>query len=305
LEPTPLKVSNCWLTDTHPPVPTTQCDEGKPTCERCKRSGRECLGYRAEFDRVHRDQTRSTLRRMMRPAAAAAAAAAATAAPASLLRRAQRGPPAAAPPTAQTTNLIFIQENPSSFSSPSSSSSASPAARACHLPSPDRSPSPPRLSAAIGVPLVQRAACHFAANFILVPRAARSSTGGGSRRPSGGGGFMDYLVPLIDTALPGTPLRLAFDACAYALLANRATAAHVDLGKLALREHTLALGQTHKALGRPGTADSDETLAAVLLMRLYEVCCFLPSLKLCFDFFPEMRLTGRMGSWAAWCDIAC
>lgn len=50
------------LTDPFPP--SSQCDEGKPTCKQCAKSKRECAGYRNEFEIVHRDQTKSTVRRM-------------------------------------------------------------------------------------------------------------------------------------------------------------------------------------------------------------------------------------------------
>ncbi|KAK0723254.1 hypothetical protein B0T26DRAFT_256947 [Lasiosphaeria miniovina] len=46
-----------------------KCDEGKPTCQRCAKSRRECGGYRPEFEIVHRDQTRSTVRRVQHRAA--------------------------------------------------------------------------------------------------------------------------------------------------------------------------------------------------------------------------------------------
>jgi hypothetical protein len=81
---------------------------------------------------------------------------------------------------------------------------------------------------------------------------------------------MEYLVPLMD-AKQGTALRYAFNACAFALLGNRARADGVDLAQLSLKEHTLALAQTHKELGHPATASADSTLAAVLLLSLYEV----------------------------------
>ncbi|KAK4164966.1 putative transcriptional regulatory protein [Cladorrhinum sp. PSN259] len=43
-----------------------KCDEGKPTCQRCAKSKRECGGYRPEFDIVHRDQTSSTVQKATR-----------------------------------------------------------------------------------------------------------------------------------------------------------------------------------------------------------------------------------------------
>ncbi|KAL2133441.1 hypothetical protein VTI74DRAFT_2327 [Chaetomium olivicolor] len=117
------------------------------------------------------------------------------------------------------------------------------------------SPSP---EATLTVPLVNRAWCHFASNFILMPLGVAPH------------GFMDYLVPLMESDRPGSALHHAFYACAFALLGNRARADGVDLGQLSLKEHTLALAQTHKALGDPVAVTADSTLAAVLMLCLYE-----------------------------------
>lgn len=82
---------------------------------------------------------------------------------------------------------------------------------------------------------------------------------------------MQYLVPLMEAEPPDSALQHAFNACAFALLSNRARADGVNLANLSLKEHTLALAQTHKALGKPALASTDSTLAAVLLLCLYEV----------------------------------
>ncbi|KAK4243702.1 hypothetical protein C7999DRAFT_44529 [Corynascus novoguineensis] len=122
-----------------------------------------------------------------------------------------------------------------------------------------QSPSPPPQSA-LTIPLAHRASCYFASNFILVPAGIASH------------GFMEYLVPLMEAEPPESALRYAFNACAFALLGNRARADGVDLAQLSLKEHTLALAQTHKALGHPALANTDSTLAAILLLSLYEMC---------------------------------
>ncbi|KAL2184774.1 hypothetical protein L209DRAFT_755631 [Thermothelomyces heterothallicus CBS 203.75] len=116
----------------------------------------------------------------------------------------------------------------------------------------------PSPQSALTIPLAHRASCHFASNFILVA-AGRVAHG-----------FMEYLVPLMDAEPPESALRYAFNACAFALLGNRARADGVDLAQLSLREHTLALAQTHKALGHPALASTDSTLAAILMLSLYE-----------------------------------
>ncbi|KAK3321233.1 hypothetical protein B0T19DRAFT_262254 [Cercophora scortea] len=194
-----------------------KCDEAKPTCKRCEKSKRECLGYRPEFEIVHRDQTRSTVRRMRRAVSQ---------------QRQQE----------QQYYLLTPSHSPPPQLFQSSS-------RQTQSPSPVPAPT---------IPIGQRAACHFASNFILVPLDSHAQ------------GFMDYLVPLLDAEPPGSALSYAFNSCAFALLGNRSRADNMDLAKRSLKEHTLALARTHAALGDPATATTDATLAAVLMLCLYE-----------------------------------
>ncbi|KAK3392217.1 hypothetical protein B0T20DRAFT_50313 [Sordaria brevicollis] len=205
-----------------------KCDEGKPTCNQCAKSKRECAGYRNEFEIVHRDQTKSTVRRMNKA-----------------LNQSR-----SAPSTSNTVATTSTTTTPPKESSPPS-----------HLPSPRPSPTrqqTPDPIATLTVPLTQRAACYFAANFLYVPLGQMPH------------GFMDYLVPLIDAEPPDSSLRSAFNACAIAAFGNREKANSLNLANVSLREHTLALAKTHAALGNPATANSDRTLATVLLLGLYE-----------------------------------
>ncbi|KAK4187572.1 putative transcriptional regulatory protein [Podospora australis] len=205
-----------------------QCDEGKPTCQRCEKSKRECGGYRPEFELVHRDQTKSMVRRLRKGQQATAGAASSS--------EGQVVQERINSPSTVTQSIIFVLEEPETWRRRSSS------------------PSP-----VLTVPLAQRASCYFASNFILVPAQATAPNG-----------FMEYLIPLIETEPAGSPLRYAFNACAFALLGNRAKADNVDLGELSLKEHTLALGETHKALGKGSATNANSVLAAVLLLTLYE-----------------------------------
>ncbi|KAK0670874.1 putative transcriptional regulatory protein [Cercophora samala] len=132
--------------------------------------------------------------------------------------------------------LVFVQEEPQSWGRDSSS------------------PSP-----VLTVPLAQRASCYFASNFILVPLTERTPHG-----------FMEYLIPLIESEPVESSLRYAFNACAFALLNHHNRSDSIDLAQLSLKEHTLALGETYKALGHPIKATAHATLATVLLLSLYE-----------------------------------
>lgn len=108
------------------------------------------------------------------------------------------------------------------------------------------------------VPLDQQAECHFVANWVLLPRQQ-----GGTR------GFMEHLMPLLKTQSHCYHFRLAFDACALASLNNRVGTGH-DFEKESLGLYTKALSSTFAALKDPVQATADTTLAAILLLGLYE-----------------------------------
>lgn len=159
-----------------------------------------------------------------------------------------------------TPTIIFVPGEPPELPSPRAHHGFQQQSQQRRLPQ-DEQP-----SSILTVPVAQRAACYFASNFILVPLGQTTH------------GFMEYLVPLIDSEPPDSGLRSAFNACAFALLGNRAKADSVNLLELSLREHTLALKRTHTALGNPATANSDATLATVLMLCIYEVGIFAPTI---------------------------
>lgn len=111
---------------------------------------------------------------------------------------------------------------------------------------------------ALGIATEQHAACHFVSNFILVPRV-------GDAR-----GFNDHLIPLIRSEPSNSHLMHAFNACALASMANRLTSDSIDLSERALSEYTKALATTHAAIQDTDRSKSDSTLAAVLLLGLFE-----------------------------------
>ena len=114
---------------------------------------------------------------------------------------------------------------------------------------------------ALNVSTEEQASCHFLSNYVLVPR-----DGGGTR------GYMEFIVPLMNLKSGNAHLRQAFTACAMASLGNRANAYGSKLSSDALIEYTKALQSTHAALKDPVQSLSDSTLAAVLMLGLFEVC---------------------------------
>ncbi|PSR85470.1 hypothetical protein BD289DRAFT_482697 [Coniella lustricola] len=240
-----------------------KCDETKPACTQCTKTRRTCPGYKDNFDLIFHNETKSIERRAQKAGSRKGSAA-----------------PAVANTTPSTTiDAQFLtvsssgdREGKRRDSSGSSSGSggstvgSSPTASSvidgtlsplerlallspsgevtlCQLPS---------------VPTDQLARCHFLSNFILVPRQ-------GSTR-----GFMDYLLPLIQKERSSSHFQCAFNACSLAHLGNRVRSEAKDLPNLALNEYTKALATTHTALQDPVLSETDGTLAAVLLLGLYE-----------------------------------
>lgn len=109
----------------------------------------------------------------------------------------------------------------------------------------------------LSVSVEHQASCRFVSNFILEPRD-------GSAR-----GFMDFVIPLLRQE-PQGHLRYAFNACSIAFLNNRGGVGG-RFSDRALHEYTKALNGTNAALRNPETQLADSTLAAVLLLGLFEV----------------------------------
>lgn len=125
------------------------------------------------------------------------------------------------------------------------------------LPDAIKSPMQQAIIPAIRIPVETQATCHFVSNFILMPQA-------GSTR-----GFLDFLVPLLATEGANSHLQHAFNACSMALLNNRASSRN-NFADQALNEYTQALKGTNVALRDPEAQKADSTLAAVILLGLFE-----------------------------------
>lgn len=110
----------------------------------------------------------------------------------------------------------------------------------------------------LDIPVEQRANCYFVSNFILMPK------------PGCTRGFLDYLVPLLKQEDQQNHLQHAFNACSLALLNNR-ECPNSKLGEKALGEYSKALSGTNAALRDVEAQKADSTLAAVLLLGMFEV----------------------------------
>lgn len=82
---------------------------------------------------------------------------------------------------------------------------------------------------------------------------------------------MDYLGPLLQQEKINSPLQHAFNACALANLGNRVgTAQTVNFQEKAIVEYTRAVREVNLALDHPENRKSDATLAAVLMLGMFE-----------------------------------
>ena len=115
---------------------------------------------------------------------------------------------------------------------------------------------------ALNVPVEQRATCYFLSNFILMSK------------PGCNRGFLEYLIPLLKQESQENHLQHAFNSCALALLHNRGGPGS-KLGEMAIGEYSRALAYTNTALRDPRVQKEDSTLAAVLLLGMFEVRIFL------------------------------
>ncbi|KAM0205960.1 hypothetical protein ACHAPQ_001858 [Fusarium lateritium] len=123
---------------------------------------------------------------------------------------------------------------------------------ALHKPTPDQS-----ILSTLQLPVDQQATCHFLSNFVLLPSHDNTR------------GWMEFVVPLLKSEQSAPHFKLAFDACAMASLGNR-VGPGCNFESKALGSYTKALSATFIALKDPVLSKEDSTLAAVLLLGLFE-----------------------------------
>jgi hypothetical protein len=119
----------------------------------------------------------------------------------------------------------------------------------------ERAISPP-LPNVLDLSLEQQALCHFLANWVLIHPEGTSH------------GYMECTVTLIGAALPESAFSLCIKATAMASLASRPHSK--ALLPRANMYYAKALSTLNAALRDPVMAYQDQTLAAVIMLGLYE-----------------------------------
>ena len=117
----------------------------------------------------------------------------------------------------------------------------------------------------LSTPIDQQAACFFLSNFVLIPEE-------GTMR-----GYLDFLIPLLKKPKPDPSFILAFTAVGFAALGGRPNSK--SLLPKADFFYVKALKQINVALQNPKKSTDDATLAAVLLLSVFEVSIQLQTLN--------------------------
>ncbi|KAI0190734.1 hypothetical protein EV127DRAFT_79516 [Xylaria flabelliformis] len=107
------------------------------------------------------------------------------------------------------------------------------------------------------IPVEELAHNLFISNFILLPKDDSTA------------GHLDFVLPLREEAGPDSHIYHAFNACAMVFLNNRKAAGGRYWDK-ALSEYNMAIAKTNAALRNKESQLSDATLAAVLLLGMFE-----------------------------------
>ncbi|KAF2808082.1 uncharacterized protein BDZ99DRAFT_447247 [Mytilinidion resinicola] len=231
-----------------------KCDEKRPICSQCKKSGRTCPGYQDEFDLIFRDENIVQERKARKASGATT-----------------------------TSQGSSSKASPSSFSEQSPVSTLalrSESPRSQTLPANDESPPfilptdfalfqaylwqqgnavPPVFPPSTEV----QATAFFFRNFVVLPQQAESMRG-----------FLELLVPKYNEESPSSALHSATHAVALSTLGNYPGRQNL------LQDASIAYGQAltklNVALQDPIESKSDATILAVLLFSLYEAIMATP-----------------------------
>ena len=114
------------------------------------------------------------------------------------------------------------------------------------------------ITSPLTIPVEEQASCFFVQNFVQ-PAQDPASTG-----------WFDFLLPLIKTGTPDSPLGVAFSAVAMATLANRPSVRGRGLMPQAIGFYAKALKQINLALQNPAQQKQDSTVASILLLGFFE-----------------------------------
>ncbi|KAI4595606.1 hypothetical protein KJ359_006595 [Pestalotiopsis sp. 9143b] len=241
-----------------------KCDEVRPHCLKCRRAGRECLGYRDESAFIIRDMTTATIQKFEhknsnKPSSSAS-----------------EDPEPASAGSSNSGSSTFTQHHPAPISPVSTkASSASPPADSYGAER-DRRKIRKQKSFAdnprwkqkqamvvkpvmVGMPLEDRAFCYFANRYAFAPAQYLDP------------GYLPVLKVVSQKKNMGPCLTTSLSAVSLAAFSTKLNARKAILK--ARSQYATALQLTNEAIQNPGSCRDDELLASVVLLALFEVFC--------------------------------
>ncbi|KAF2012094.1 hypothetical protein BU24DRAFT_269809 [Aaosphaeria arxii CBS 175.79] len=232
-----------------------KCDEKRPTCGQCQKSGRTCPGYPDEFDLVFRDENKAMERKARKASGSSTA-------------KTNTDSQQTSPINLSPSSTFEISPGTSPFrfieASPSESTDFQLITMPSHIMPPDAASFdafmwslehdvPPVIS----LPPDFEAVPFFFKNFVSLPQQADTMRG-----------YLELLVPLYNKARPSSALHLATNAVALAACCNYP--GKEELRKEAISTYGKALRKLNSDLKDPVASKSDESILATLLFSLYE-----------------------------------
>lgn len=245
-----------------------KCDEVRPNCLKCKRAGRECLGYRDESAFIIRDMTTATILKFgHRPKASGSAASiegsgSEFAAPCS----AESSPADSGFSQFQISTPASDVSTRASFSSSQEDECGSERDRRrirkqkslVGLPRRRRKGWMVVEPTLLAMPLEDRAFCYFANRYALAPTQYLDP------------GYLPVLKVVSQKKPLGSCLSCSLSAVSLAAFSTNLNAREAILRARAA--YATALQMTNEAIQQPNSCDDDELLASVVLLALFEVC---------------------------------
>ncbi|KAL0257734.1 hypothetical protein SLS55_006897 [Diplodia seriata] len=225
-----------------------RCDEARPSCGNCRKSGRTCPGFPDEFDLIFRNENAAVARRTKRAASKQKPS----------TSNSSSSPNADSPQQSPTDDQSLPVVKQTSYPPRSAGT------RIRGVPSDNAllnaffSLRGFALPQGLSISIENQATAFFFRNFVLLPQQDETARG-----------FFDLIVPYYNSTPASSTFHLATHAVSLAVLGNYPGRA--PLLREAARFYGQALQKAQQTLQDPVKARSDETLLTIMLFVLYEV----------------------------------
>ncbi|KAF7526217.1 hypothetical protein G7054_g10848 [Neopestalotiopsis clavispora] len=282
-----------------------KCDEVRPHCLKCRRAGRECLGYRDESAFIIRDMTTATIQKFEHKNSNKSSISGASSTGGSVSGDDPESASAGASNSGgghhhNNNNDTFTQYHPAPISPVSvKASSASPPGDS-YVSERDRRKIRKQKSFAdnprwkqkqamqqamkpimVGWPLEDRAFCYFANRYAFAPSQYLDP------------GYLPVLKVVSQKKTMGPCLTTSLSAVSLAAFSTKLNARKTILK--ARSAYATALQLTNEAIQNPGSCKDDELLASVVLLALFEVFCSDSILGWSSHIFGAAAMLGARG----------